>query len=270
VLEVTCADPLDPCQLPFELGPDPPLEPVRSDTWQGGLRFSGTRARGSLVAYWTEVRDDIFNVVDETTPTHGYFTNLERTRRVGLEFGGSGTPLPRLPGLTLTASLGWTRATFESEADLASPLVEDDDDPPAPGDEEATGVHVEPGDRFPMTPELAATASVRYEMAPFALELGTTYTAPQYLIGDEGNEEELERMSASTVVDVAVEVDLGNATLFTKVDNVLDADFESFGMISVNARGPVTGVERFLAPGLPRRLTAGVRVRLGNGASAGG
>ncbi|MDH3206486.1 MAG: TonB-dependent receptor, partial [Gemmatimonadota bacterium] len=32
ILEVTCADPADPCQLPFELGPDPPLQPVKSDT----------------------------------------------------------------------------------------------------------------------------------------------------------------------------------------------------------------------------------------------
>ena len=59
ILEVSCADPEDPCQLPFELGPDPPLLPVTSDTWQAGLRVGRQRFRGEAVGYWSEVENDI-------------------------------------------------------------------------------------------------------------------------------------------------------------------------------------------------------------------
>jgi outer membrane receptor protein involved in Fe transport len=270
ILEVTCADPADPCQLPFELGPDPPLKPVKSDTWQAGLRLSRPSAEASLVGYWIDVHDDIFNVVDEQTPTLGYFTNLERTRRVGVEAFASGTPLAGLPGLTLIGSLAWTRATFQSEAELASPLVEEDDPtapPPPPGapDEDDGAVHVEPGDLFPMVPQLAGSLGVRYRAGATALEVQAQWTGRQFLVGDEGNEEEFDKVDASTTLDVRAEHTLRRATLFLELANVLDARYDAFGIISENGRNTPEAVERFLTPGSPRRLTVGVRVRVVGG-----
>jgi len=259
ILEVTCADPDDPCQLPFELGPDPPLDPVKSDTWQAGLRFMRGATHATAVGYWTEVHDDIFNVVDEDTPTRGYFTNVDRTRRAGLEASLSTRPLRRLRGLTLTSSLAWTRATFESEAALASPLA--DDDPPAPGaspdDDSATLVR--PGDRFPMVPELTASAGVSYRHGPLTLGAEGSWTGPQYLIGDEGNEGDFPKLEASTVLDLHAEVRVGRSSVFVEVANVLDADYSAFGIISENGRATPEQAERFLTPGMPRRLTVGMR-----------
>jgi iron complex outermembrane recepter protein len=266
ILEVTCADPEDPCQLPFELGPDPPLEPVKSDTWQAGLRLTRARAQASLVGYWIEVRDDIFNVIDEETPTLGYFTNLERTRRVGLEAFAAGAPLPGLPGLTVRGSLAWTRATFQSEADLASPLVEEEDEEEEPGppdgDDEEGAVHVEPGDRFPMVPQLSATLGARYRAGATSVEVEAEWMGRQFLVGDEGNEEEFPRLASSTVIDVRAEHVLSRATVFVELANVLDTKFNAFGIISENGRNTPEGIERFLTPGSPRRLTVGVRVRV--------
>lgn len=267
ILEVTCADPADPCQLPFELGPDPPLKPVKSDTWQAGLRLSRSRAQASLVGYWIEVRDDIFNVVDEQTPTLGYFTNLERTRRVGLEAFAAGAPLPGLPGLRLTGSFAWTRATFQSEAELASPLVEEEDDPaappPPPGtDDEEGAVHVEPGDLLPMVPQITGTVGARYRAGATSVEVEAEWTGKQFLVGDEGNEEEFPKVASSTVLDVRGEHTLRRATVFLEIANVLDNEFNAFGIISENGRATPEAVERFLTPGSPRRLTVGVRVRV--------
>lgn len=42
----------------------------------------------------------------------------------------------------------------------------------------------------------------------------------------------------------------------------LDTDYHSFGVLFENVRGPAVGVEPFLTPGHPRRLTAGMRIRL--------
>ena len=264
ILEVTCADPADPCQLPFELGADPPLKPVKSDTWQAGLRLARPRAQASLVGYWVEVRDDIFNVIDEDTPTLGYFTNLERTRRVGLEAFAAGAPLPGLPGLTLTGSLAWTRATFQSEAELASPLVEEEEDPPSPPgptDDEGA-VHVEPGDRFPMVPQLTGTLGVGYRTGATAVELEAEWTGRQFLVGDEGNEEEFPRVASSALIGVRAEHTVQRATVFIELANILDTEFNAFGIISENGRNTPGSVERFLTPGSPRRVTVGVRVRV--------
>ncbi|HET9948591.1 MAG TPA: TonB-dependent receptor [Longimicrobiales bacterium] len=268
ILEVTCADPEDPCQLPFELGPDPPLEPVTADTWQAGLRLARPRVRGSVVAYWTDVHDDIFNVIDEETPTRGYFTNLERTRRAGVELSAAGIPLARVPGLTVRAALAWTRATFESEAALASPLVEEEEEGgEEPDAGEGTGaVRVQPGDRFPMVPRVTATLGVRWEGGPLVLQAEAGFTGRQYLIGDEGNDELLPQLPASTVLDFSAEWRLGaRASLFAELSNVLDTEYHAFGIISENGRAAVERVERFLTPGLPRRFTAGLRVGIGGG-----
>ncbi|HUF76180.1 MAG TPA: TonB-dependent receptor [Longimicrobiales bacterium] len=266
IIEVTCADPADPCQLPFELGPDPPLKPVKSDTWQAGLRLSGSRAQASLVGYWIEVRDDIFNVIDEETPTLGYFTNLARTRRVGVEAFAAGAPLPGVPGLTLTGSAAWTRATFQSEAELASPLVEEPDDPgappPPPGPDGEGAVHVEPGDLFPMVPQLSGTLGARYRAGATSLEVEAQWTGRQFLVGDEGNEEEFPKVASSTVVDVRVEHTVRRATVYLELANALDTEFNAFGIISENGRNTPESVERFLTPGSPRRLTLGVSVRV--------
>ena len=261
ILELTCADPTDPCQLPFELGPDPPLKPVKSDSWQAGLRHARAGTLASLVAYWTEVRDDIFNVVDEVTPTRGFFTNLERTRRLGVEASLTGTPLPALPGLRLTTSLSWTRATFQSMAELASPVVEDD---PAPGGTAGDDgpVTVEPGDRLPMVPALAATFGAAYERGATTVGFDANWTGRQFLIGDEGNEEEFARLGASTVVDIHGQWRLSRTTVFAELANAFDTEFNAFGIISENGRAAPAVAERFLTPGRPRRLTVGVRVAL--------
>ena len=131
ILEVMCADPADPCQLPFELGPDPPLKPVTSDTWQAGFRMLKDRAQAEVAAFWSEVRDDIFNVTDLDTPTRGFFTNLDRTRRVGVEASLALVPLATVAPLTVNAAVGWTRATFQSEAVLSAPFLDDGGGGPA-------------------------------------------------------------------------------------------------------------------------------------------
>jgi outer membrane receptor protein involved in Fe transport len=262
ILEVTCSDPEDPCQLPFELGPDPPLEPVKSDSWQAGLRLGRERVRASLVGYWTEVHDDIFNIVDEDTPTRGYFTNLDRTRRTGVEVSALGRPLDAIPGLEVHGSFAWTRATFQTNAVLASPLV--DDDPPDPGDpvDDEGPTEVEPGDRFPMVPEYSATLGGTYRIGAFSAGAEASWIGRQYLVGDEGNEEEFDRLAPSTVVDLHAEYRWASATAFLEVANVFDNDYAAFGIVSENARAATEQVERFLTPGAPRHITVGLRVTL--------
>ena len=264
ILEVMCADPADPCQLPFELGPDPPLKPVTSDTWQAGFRMLKDRAQAEVAAFWSEVHDDIFNVTDLDTPTRGFFTNLDRTRRVGVEASLALVPLATVAPLTINAAVGWTRATFQSEAVLSAPFLDGDDDGPADPDDGdgPTAPEVEPGDRFPMVPSLTANVGVRYDTDESAIELTASWVGKQFLVGDEGNDATAGRLDQYAVLDASVERSVGAVVFYLRASNLLDNDYRAFGILSENVRGPTMEVERFLTPGHPRRLTAGMSVRL--------
>ncbi len=113
-----------------------------------------------------------------------------------------------------------------------------------------------------MVPAVTATLGARYRVGATTVEIDGDWTAKQFLVGDESNDAPFRMLPASTIIDVRAEHVLGRATLFAEVSNVLDNEYDAFGVISENGRGPIEAVERFLTAGLPRRITAGVRVRL--------
>ena len=43
VIENACADPESACPLPFALGDDPPLEPVKASTVEAGFQYAADR-----------------------------------------------------------------------------------------------------------------------------------------------------------------------------------------------------------------------------------
>src|SRR3989442_1075430 len=137
LVELACADPQAACPLPFALGPDPALQPVVATTYEFGwhLRAPTGGIDASADVYRTEVRDDIFFIA--STVTGGYFQNIGATRRNGVELG-----LQRLgaSGVRAYANYGYTRATFETTATLATTR-------------DTAGETVTPGDRLPMVPE---------------------------------------------------------------------------------------------------------------------
>lgn len=267
ILEVSCADPEDPCPLPFELGADPPLDPVTTDTWQVGVRLQAPgNARVELIGYWTEVHNDLFNVIAPPS-TRGYFRNLDRTRRQGIELSVVTQPIG---ALTLRGNLALTRATFQSDATLASALLADDDDEvggdaggnlaaqESPGDESDGGVHVRPGDSFAMTPAVTLAAGATYTRGEWSLALGGNYVGSQFFVGDEDNDEEFGKLDAQLMFSGQVTRAIGRARLFARGENLLGSSHETFGLISPNVRGPDDDPQPFVTPGLPFRVVAGI------------
>lgn len=269
ILEITCADPENPCPLPFELGADPPLDPVTTHTWQAGLRYrDGDRLSATLTGHWSEVHDDLFNVVDPETPTRGFFTNLDRTRRQGLEVEATLVPMQ---DVRLDGSVAWTRATFQSEATLAAPFFEgaEDDGPEGGGDEgegddELPVPRVEPGDRFPMVPEHRFTVGASWSPGPWHVGLDGDFVGSQFLVGDESNVETFGTLDPYFLLDGRLERTLGPATVWLRARNLLNTEHETFGIIAENVRAPggAERVEPFFTPGRPFRLSGGVRYLL--------
>jgi len=84
----------------------------------------------------------------------------------------------------------------------------------------------------------------------------------RFLVGDEGNNGDFGKLAGYTLVNLDVSREVGAATLYVEVKNLLDQSYNPFGLISPNVRGPSEDIERFFTPGLPRRMLIGARLRL--------
>lgn len=248
-LELACASEDDPCPLPFSLGDDPPLAPVRARTAEAGLdwarAWTHAGVRASASAYRTDVRDEIVLVQSERTA--GFFRNLARTRRLGVELAGEAHARG---GVHARASWTWLDATYRSAARLASALED--------------AAPVAPGDRIPLAPAHRATAWLGVTRPVRAtvvgIEASLAAVSPQFLRGDEGNTQA--PLAGYTVAGARAHVAWRHLTTTVDVTNLLDRHYASFGIWGENALAPDGSVlpdgervERFLTPGLPRSIT---------------
>jgi outer membrane receptor protein involved in Fe transport len=254
ILELACADPEAACPLPFALGDDPPLDPVTATTWETGARWAVGPAVLDASLYLTEVDDEIFFVSSEESLVEGFFTNLEDTRREGVELsvqtrlGHAGTAY---------VNYAYTRATFQSDApQLFSIRAEEDfEDNPLSGPNDVSA-----GDRLPLVPAHQVKAGATLGL-PAELEVGVDarLTGEQWLRGDESNE--TEPLDPYVIADVRVARDFGPWSVQGIVDNVFDTDAAVFGTFNENGR---TGeLERFLTPTPPASFRVVLERRFG-------
>jgi outer membrane receptor protein involved in Fe transport len=243
LIELACADPHEPCPLPFALGDDPPLDPVLATTHEIGTRWTFGPAHLSAAAYLTDVRDDIFLLPyeDDDEPQgstiDGYFANIERTRRAGIELGSR---LTLAGDHELYANYAYTRATFET------------DDVEIFSIREAVGAEneVEEGDRLPLVPDHTLAAGVALAL-PHGLRLGfeTRYVGARYLRGDEANEED--PLDPYLTADMRLGFITRGWEVQGIVTNIFDKRYQTFGSFNIN-QGGTKMLERFLTPGHPR------------------
>jgi len=249
VVELGCADPQAACPLPFALGPDPALKPVIATTYELGWHFRPARGRldASADVYRTDVRDDIFFIA--STVTGGYFQNIGATRRSGVELALQW----RGPaGLRAYANYGYTRATFETTATLATTR-------------NPAGETVTPGDALPMVPEHRVNAGLAVPiLRPQGTESGVAllagvdarYVGPQWLRGDEENV--TRRLSDYAVADLSLTLSWRDFELRGAVRNLFDRRVFTFGTFAENRTAPGSPVQRWLTPGLPRHVQVSV------------
>jgi len=247
VVELGCADPTAACPLPFALGPDPALNPVVATTYELGwhVRAPGGRLDASADVYRTAVRDDIFFIA--STVTGGYFQNIGATRRSGVELALEWRG-PTPAGLRAYANYGYTRATFQTTATLATTR-----DP--------AGETVTPGDELPMVPRHRLNAGLAVPiLRPHGTESGVAllagldarYVGRQWLRGDEENV--TRRLSDYAVADLSLTLTWRDFELRGAVRNLFDGQVFTFGTFAENPTAPGTPVQRWLTPGPPRHV----------------
>jgi iron complex outermembrane receptor protein len=255
IVELACADPTASCPLPFALGDDPPLDPVRATTYEigGKLLRGNVLLDGSL--FRTDVRNEIFFIESPGSLVSGFFTNLDRTRREGAELSVTSSLLD--DRLSWYVNYAYTRATFQSNARIFSTRSSADfEGSPLFGPNDVT-----PGDRMPLVPsnQLKGGFSARLPRG-FRLGFDARWIGSQYLRGDEGNEEK--QLDPYFVLGGRAGYSFKAWDFSTVATNVLNNHDPIFGTFNANAR---TGeLERFLTPLNARTITFIVRRSFGN------
>jgi len=245
--ELSCADPNAPCNLPNAFIADPPLNPVVARTYELGARGKlplGDALQWSLAFFRTDVHDDILFTQTETTGA-GFFQNVAKTRRQGVEAGLQGSAWKRLK---YHLSYAFVDATYQSSVTLASVT-----DP--------NGVQVKPGDSIPGVPQqnLKFGAEVAI-LDNLWLGADVVSVSGNYLRGDDANQQA--KVSGYTLLNLSVRYrPVKYLEIWGRVDNVTNANYATAGALNWNAFDDPISVQRFVAPGASIGGWAGVKVR---------
>ncbi len=179
-IELGCADPNEPCNLPNALVSDPPLKQVVTRTIEAGLRGTVERnLRWSVGWFGGQNYNDILFVASQQTG-FGYFTNFGRTRRDGLESAISG----HIGKLTLGGNYTFLNATYRTTQviDGASNSLSDG----GPGMD--GNITVAPGDRIPLIPRNMLKAYAEYEPTKkISVDLDFIAVGRSFARGNENN-----------------------------------------------------------------------------------
>ncbi len=260
-VELTCADPDAPCNLPNAFLADPPLEQVVAKSFEAGLRGKVSKTDGTNdsdvtwnagVFHIINEDDIIFHSTGGVSANEGFFDNVGDTIRRGVEFSLNGD----------NDRLNWFFNYAFVDAEFGSPLtVTSPNHPLASSDGE---IHVENGDRIPGIPEHTLKFGVFIAVTP-QLTLGgdIVFNSGQYLRGDEANL--LDETDEYAIVNLRGEYHINEyIAVIAKVENLFDAKYETFGLLGEPEEilGPAFDNPRFLGPGAERGGWIGVRIEL--------
>jgi len=263
VIELGCADPEQPCRLPVGLQSDPYLKQVVARTVETGARWQQHGATLSASLYRTVNRDDIL-FLSSGPSRQGYFSNFGQTRHQGADLSAT----LRRGTLTARLSYNYLDATYDTDGVLfTGPRT----------------VQVRRGTRIAGLPKHTFKAGLDWKVLP-AVTLG----ADAQLVSDlitQGNEDGLRedpeegrlpqyadwRVHGYALLNLRASVRAGKRwEFYARINNVFDRRYETFGAIATDLfpngqllqphEGPVDAAHaRFVAPGAPRSVSAGLR-----------
>ncbi len=259
IIELGCADPLEPCRLPTGLQADPYLKQVIARTIEFGARWrvaSDSELTASI--YRSENKDDIlFRAVSATGL--GYFSNFSRTRRQGIDLSARTVIGP----VNVYASYNYLDATYQDDGELF-------------GGER--NILVRPGTRIAGLPKHSLRIGADWRVQP-KLVVGGNVLATSSLVtqgnedGQIGDGEKVNaRVKGYALLNLHANYEASKGLdYFVRINNVLDTRFETYGLMALSmfdASGNsytsptvAPNVSRFVAPGAPRNFMVGVRYR---------
>ncbi len=261
-MELSCADPAAPCKLPNSFVSDPPLEQVVAKTWEGGFRGDLDKLLGKGDLKWnlgyfnTINHNDIIFRRDASSGiiSQGYFSNVGKTRRYGIEAGTTVNYPQLFSGIDdwhFSTNYTYLNARFMDGFDIRNPL------------DRTQAMAVANGDRIPGIPEHIYKANIGVDLwQRVSLGIDGIYSGNKYFRGDEANS--TAPLSGYWLFNATAEYKVTkNFAVFGKVNNIFDKNYNTFGVYG-QANEVLPGFDdgRFVSPGAPRAEWVGVRLTM--------
>jgi outer membrane receptor protein involved in Fe transport len=281
-IELGCSNPANPCLLPAAMADDPPLKQVIAKTFDFGARGYFTDSiKWNASIYHTMNHRDIQFLRAPNVLNHGYFANVGRTERQGLDLGLAG----QLDQFKWNASYSFIRATYDSDMEFNSPAN-------SSGDNDGN-IAIKKGNYLPSIPKHQLKLRGQYQVTPdWSVGANVIGYTKQYIWGNENNSHEANtancgftgtadgyacgegRIKSYTVVNLDTQYNIGQGwSAFAKAINIFDQDYNVSGRLaetmfnSAGVYGTETNV-RGLLPGAPRAGWIGVRYEFGGAPEA--
>ncbi|HCT99906.1 MAG TPA: energy transducer TonB [Methylococcaceae bacterium] len=259
-MELSCADPQAPCKLPNSFMSDPALNQVVSKTWEGGLRgdlnhLIDGQWRWNVGFFHAINNDDIIFHRSGSLTSQGYFSNVGKTRRYGIESGTSidkDSLFSAIDDWHFSTNYTYLNARYLDGFDIQNPL------------EEGELLRVDRGDKIASIPEHLFKAALSVDLwKKVSLGINGQYSGQQFFRGDEANA--TQPLSGYWLFNGTAEYKITkNLALFGKVNNIFDVHYNTFGVYgqAADVLGEKYDDGRFISPGAPRAGWIGVRLSL--------
>lgn len=223
-IELGCADPNNPCNLPNALVSDPPLKQVISRTWEAGVRGRVEKNLRWSAGWFRGQNDNDLLFVASEQSGFGYFTNFGKTLRQGVEGNLNG----KIGHFTLGGGYTFLSATYQSSQTIDGGRNSSNDG----GTGLDGNITIQPGNRIPQIPRNILKTYADYQAtSKLSIDLDFNAVGRSYARGNENN---LDRPDATYylgpgfspgygVVNLGAKFQLQKKVqLFVQIDNLLN------------------------------------------------
>ena len=263
-IELGCANPDQPCNLPTQMADDPPLEQVVAKTIEFGARgrlSNGVKWNASI--YDATNHDDILFVNSSSASGAGYFTNVSKTTRQGVDLGLAFD----INKASMNINYGFLLARYGSEINLPNEVN---------SSASSDLISVKKGDYLPNIPKHHLKIRSDYKVSP-RFKVGATVSAytKSYMMGNENQEHDSSTGSGLqgetpgyALLNMDSEYNFKDGwSLYVKAINVLDQAYYTGGRLAessvqtsdrLHSGDEAEGVAS-LIPGSPQAAWIGLR-----------
>ncbi len=235
-IELGCANPANPCTLPTQMADDPPLDQVVAKTYEVGASgaFAGmlnSKMSWNVSGYSATNHDDILFLFVDDDNVAGYFDNVDKTTRKGIDVGLN----TAFETWSLNMNYNYVRAQYGTDLTLIS-----ENNSSADGD---GAIQVEDGDFLPNIPKHSFKVRAEYKPTT-SWYLGATMTAfsSSYMMGNENQENDSSanglqsEVPGYAIINLDGEYNFSNMLegwkLYAKVTNLFDNKYYTGGRIA--------------------------------------
>jgi outer membrane receptor protein involved in Fe transport len=270
-IEVGCSNPASPCLLPAALADDPPLNQVVAKTYEFGGRGQLTdNVFWNAGVYHAINHDDIQFTAANSQTGAGYFKNVGRTKRQGIDLGVNGF----IEKFKWSASYSFVDATYDTDVEFVNASNS--------SGVANNGIYTaRSGDRIPAIPQHQLKLRAQYAVTQ-SWNIGTNVIgySSQYVLGNENNSHQSNSAACNAgddcatgrgklggyfIVNLDSQYNFGNGwKMFAKATNIFDKDYYIAGRLAESLfdnNGNFDDERKVLSllPGAPRAAWVGVR-----------